>query len=559
VTQPTVRSRVFCLGLDGGTFTLLEPWARDGALPNIGRMMAEGTRAPLESVILPFSPQAWGSFMTGVNPGRHGVFGFKRKVPDGYAFRLVNNKDLKSETLWALLSDLGRKVIVVNVPTTYPPESVNGVLVSGMDAPGLESAFVHPPTLKDELLRVVPEYVIHLHIGDGYLDSDVKRRNAVKGLVEMVDGRAKLVLHLLKNYDWDLFVVNFAAIDQVQHHFWQSMNTAGEFRDAIRTVYQRVDEVLGEITAGLPPDTTRFVLSDHGAGPVSSHVFFVDEWLREQGFLAFKRRALAASLFRRFVLSLLGLASRRLPSHVKDTLMRRFPQLRARSQGFIRRSLTDWFATQVYSGEHPATLRINLKGRDRYGTVDPEKYEALRETLIERLAALKHPQTGEPFIDRVYRREELYRGPYVEMAPDLIIFPKDFAHQVRGGPFPPGFRHRRAIAEKEGRRFFLQGTHRVDGVFVAHGPGIRRGHSVGPLHITDLFPTILYALGAAIPQNLDGRLMTDIFAPEFLATHPPEYVHRDLDRDSSATGSGTYTDEETKQIESSLRSLGYIE
>lgn len=552
--------KVFCLGLDGATFDLIEPWVHQGQLPSLARHMAEGARARLESVILPFSPQAWGSFMTGVNPGKHGIFGFKSRERDKYAFQFVNNKSLKSQTLWKLLSDMNKKVIVVNIPMTYPPEEVNGIVVAGMDAPGIESNFVFPPEFKEKLFCIAGNYVIHLHIGDGYLDSDVKRRKAMKGLLEMIEAREKLVIHLMENYEWDFFAVNFSAIDQVQHHFWQFMDTESEFKDAILTIYKRVDEAIGKITARLGKETALFVLSDHGAGPASPYVFFIDEWLRENDLLKFKNTFSGASL-RSLLISVLSILSRRLPSKTKDHLMRMFPRLRVRFQGFIRRSLIDWSAAKVYSGEHPSTLRINLKGREREGTVNgPEEYEALREVLIGKLEALEHPETHEKLIERVYRREDLYHGPYMESAPDLILYPRDFAHQIRGGPFLKDKNYRKILSMKDGKRFFVSGTHRVDGIFIANGPCIWRNLSIPPLRIVDLFPTILYALGLGIPQGIDGRVVTEVFIPEFLAKHPPEYVNVDLAREDRLTdGTTMYAEDESKKIEDHLREMGYID
>jgi predicted AlkP superfamily phosphohydrolase/phosphomutase len=554
--------RVFCLGLDSATFDLVDPWVRAGDLPNLGRLLAEGTRAVLRSVMLPFSPQAWGTFMTGVNPGRHGVFGFKSKDPNGYAFQFVNNRSVKSRTIWNLLSELGKKVVVVNIPMTYPPEAVNGILVGGMDAPGIESRFVHPPEFRDTLFRVAEDYIIHLHIGDGYLDSDAKRRVALKGLFDMTEAREKLVLHLLEHDEWDFFVVNFSAIDQVQHHFWQFLGTDHEFRDAIRSVYRRLDDALGRIRARLPGDAAFFVLSDHGAGPTSPYLFFIDEWLREQGWLRFQSGRSLRALARNGLRLASRHLSRRLTSQLKDQLMRIFPKLRVRTQGFIRRSLIDWPATRVYSGEHPATLRINLRGRDRAGVVEPgDEYEALRDTLIARLEALEHPETGEKLIEKVYRREELYHGPWLEEAPDLVLFPPKFAHQIRGGPFLPGKNYRKIVAIKDGRQFFVSGTHQVEGLFIASGPAIVRGASVGPLDLVDLFPTILYGLGLPIPASVDGRVALEIFEPGFVERRPPQPADIDLTRDRGAPGAGnsTYSDEESRMIEESLRGMGYIE
>lgn len=555
------KRRVFCFGLDGGTFDLVDRWIHEGHLPNLKAMLETGTRATLNSVILPFTPQAWASFMTGVNPGKHGVFGFKEKLKSGYSFQLVNNRSIKSRLLWEMLSENNKHVILVNIPMTYPPQPVNGIIVAGMDAPGIASNFTFPSSIKNEIFRVAHNYVIHLHVGAGYLDTDVKRRRAIDELIDMVAAREQLILHLIDNYPWDFLAVNFTETDQIQHHFWQFLDSESEFADAILRVYKRVDQAIGKITSKLGDDVIEFVVSDHGAGPASQHVIFIDEWLRAHGLLNFGKPSPGTRIMVKLIGVMLEFLSRTLSSEAKDVLMRMFPQLRAKSQGLVRRSLIDWSSTRVYSGEHPATLRINLKGRDKEGIVEGhESYETLRSDLILKLESLKHPETHERLIDRVFRREDLYDGPYVGLSPDLIIYPKDFAQQIVGGAFPRSRAYRQVISEKDGRKFFVSGTHRVAGMFIARGKAIRSGISVPPLNIVDMFPTILYSLGMRIPRALDGKLVTEIFTEDFIAKNPAEYIDCSLDReDGFPTSPVTYTEDESLKVEQSLRSLGYID
>jgi len=551
--------KVLSIGLDGGTFCLIDPWVKAGYLPNIARLLEQGTRAILHSVILPFTPQAWGSFMTGMNPGNHGVFGFKEMVNGSYSFQFVNNRSIKSRTLWRYLSDHEKKTIMVNIPMTYPPEPVNGILIAGMDAPGIDSDFTYPAQFKDEIFKVVGDYLIHLHVGAGYLDTDKKRRKAVTELIRMVEGREKLILYLMDNYPWDFFAVNFSAIDQVQHHFWRYMDDGGEFSEAILKIYRRVDEAIGRICSKITGETTVYVMSDHGAGPASPYVFFIDEWLRENGLLSFKNSRSTRGFARRMIKFLLTGLSRRLSSESKDVLMRWFPSIRVRSQGYIRRSLIDWSKTRAFSGEHPSTIRINLKGRDPNGVIEPDEYEALRDDLIKKMARLKHPETGECLIERVYKKEELYHGSYLQSAPDLIIHPKDFCHQIKGGPYC-GKAYREAVSFKDRKEFFVNGVHRLEGIFIACGKGIKENHVISPLDITDLFPTMLYSLGMEIPRAIDGKVATAIFREDYLAAHPVRFNDCPMERGVATSGlQGNYGEEESKVIEKSLKGLGYID
>jgi len=552
-------SKVFCIGLDGGTFDLMDPWLQMGYLPNIQQLIEKGTRATLNSVILPFTPQAWGSFMTGMNPGNHGVFGFKEKTEGRYSFQFVNNRSIKSKTLWRYLSDHGKPAILINIPMTYPPEEIEGVIVGGMDSPGIDSDFTFPPEIRQEIFEVEKNYVIHLHVGAGYLDSDKKRRRAVQELIHMVECREKLILHFMEKSAWNFFAVNFSAIDQVQHHFWKYLGGKNEFDDVILQVYKRVDEAVGRICREVPPDTTLYMMSDHGSGPASPHVFFVDEWLRELGLLRFRKSVSVRGVAMRFVKWALSVSSQRLSSGLKDHLMRWFPSMRVKSQGYVRRALIDWANTKVYSGEHPSTLRLNVKGRDPEGTVDEGEYDQLRDELIKRLESLSHPQTGESLIERVYRKEDLYHGDLLHAAPDLIIHPKDFSHQIKGGRFPSSY-YSQVISDKNPKEFFVNGVHRLNGIFVGAGPGIRSNYVHAPLHITDLFPTILYSLGMEIPETVDGRVAEGIFDEDFLSTHPVRFCDYALKKGAQICGGQkTYEEEDSDKIAESLRGLGYID
>jgi predicted AlkP superfamily phosphohydrolase/phosphomutase len=553
--------RVVCIGLDGATFDLIDPWTVAGYLPALREITRGGSRAVLRSVILPFTPQAWTSFLTGVNPGIHGIFGFKETRKGTYGFQFVNNKSIRVKTLPTLLTELDKKAILVNIPMTYPPEPVNGVLISGMDAPGTESDFVYPPELRKEIFEVSPGYTIHLHIGAGYLDSDRKRRAGFRGLLEMVENRERAVLHLLKNHTWDFFAVNFAAIDQVQHHFWRYVREDGEFHDAVLKIYRRVDEALGKILSELDGETTLIVMSDHGAGPASEWVFFIDEWLRERGYLHFASRSSLRRALNRAVRFALGTLSKKLGSDTKDLLMKRFPGLRMTSQGFIRRSLIDWDKTKVFSGEHPSTIRINVKSREPQGTVNPGREERqICDRLIRELEELAIPGTDERLIEKVYRREELYHGPHTGLAPDLVVLTKDFSHQLRGGSYPPGLGYGEVISKKNHREFFVNGVHRLDGIFLAHGPNIVSGVDLGePLSIMDIFPTVLFALGLEVPLGLDGKVTNALFEESFLRRNPVRYRECDLTRIRTGEARSYGTAEESKKIEEALRGLGYLD
>lgn len=576
--QSMNKKRVFCIGLDGATFDLIDPWVREGKLPNLKRFMEEGTRGVLRSVIHPFSPQAWGSFMTGVNPGKHGVFGFKEQIKGTYDLQFVNNKSIKAKTLWKILSEQGKKVIVINIPMTYPPEEVNGILVGGMDSPGVDSDFMYPKEIKDEILNVTKDYMVHLHVA-GYLNTDAKRRKAIDDLLLMTELREKVVFYLMNKYEWDFLVVNFAASDQVQHHFWRYMTDNGtpgnsEFRDAILRVYQRLDEAVGKLTSNLDEKVLQLIISDHGAGPISDIVIYINEWLRRKGLITFKSRnsknnnpvkrikPFVKSCMRGFAEWLKAALFKHLSSRAKDTILRFFPKLRGRAASFINRSLIDWSKTKVYSSENVATLRLNVIGREPQGTVNPgAEYEELRESLIRDLEEIEHPVTKEKIIEKVYKREELYDGPYTDKSPDLLIWPKGGAYKFVKKLFPKRV-NRQPITIEEWSGTSTSGTHKLNGIFIARGGVIQKNNSIETSDITDVFPTVLYYLGLDVPDYIDGKVITNIFGGEYVFANPVKCSGRSDSsgmRESSYSTKPTYDDSESEQIYERLKGLGYLE
>lgn len=576
--QSTSQKRVFCIGLDGATFDLIDPWVREGKLPNLKRFMEEGTRGVLRSVIHPFSPQAWGSFMTGVNPGKHGVFGFKEQIKGAYDFQFVNNKSIKVKSLWKVLSEQGKKVIVMNIPMTYPPEEVNGILISGMDSPGIDSDFTFPTEIKKEILSLTKDYLVHLHVA-GYLNTDAKRRQAIKDLLFMTECREKTVLHLMNKYEWDCFVVNFVATDQVQHHFWRYMtdkdpSANGEFKDAILKIYQRLDETVGKITANLGENVTQIIISDHGSGPISDVSIYIDEWLRQKGLLAFNTanvksnsltrnvKLFARSCIRTIVEKSRTLLFKHLSSRAKDVLQRLFPNMRSRTASFINRAVVDWSRTKVYSSENVASLRINLAGREPLGIVTPgQEYEDIRASLIRDIENIRHPLTNEKIIEKVYKREELYSGPYVEEAPDLIIWPKEGTYKFVKKIFPKK-RNRPTITIEKRDGTYTSGTHKLNGIFMARGADVLKNNSIPSADITDIFPTVLYCLGHEIPGYVDGKVITGMFGKDYLSSKPVKHTGQGNNAEAhkqSINTIQTYNDSEAATIEERLRSLGYVE
>lgn len=574
-----MAQRVFVVGLDGATFDLIGPWVKEGLLPNFARCMREGAYGPLESTMPPMTAQAWTSFLTGKNIGKHGLVDFTMRRPGSYDLRVVDARIRDGDSLWKVLGEAGKRVIVINVPMTYPPEPVNGILISGMDAPSVESPFTYPASLRDELLKAFPSYRIEPK-GREFLQKG-QYAQFLENLLAVEDTRFEVSRHLLRKHPWDFFMVVFRATDYAQHWFWKHMDpdhpqrAPGDeaFADAILRVYRRMDEMLGAYLDELDDDVVFALMSDHGAGPASNTIVYLNTWLRDLGLLHFKTEtqkggvsglgALAKKLFVSKVLWGAYVELRRqLPSGWKDRLKEWFPRIERKVHSLVLFSEIDWSRTQAYSQELRGTIWVNLKGREPQGIVEPgEEYERLCKTISERLYELRDPETGETIVERVYRREELYSGPYLDRIPDLIIGWKKkqgrFLYHTGRGSLSSRRAPVQILTSKALRRDLRpNGRHTVHGIFLFRGKSVRRGVEVQGARIIDITPTILHLMGEPIPSDMDGKVLTEILSTDFRSSNPVRF--KETVAQALHEGTTGYSEEEEREIEERLKGLGYI-
>ena len=576
-TARTLSStKVFILGLDSATWTLVTPWISQGLLPNLAKMVSEGASGPLESAMPPLTPPSWTSFMTGKNPGKHGIFNFLEAQPGSYAMRYSNAGSRRSASVWRMLSDAGFTVGSINVPFTFPPEKLSGFQISGLDTPSEESAFIHPPELRGELESAFgPIEMDNLHLG--FMNNEERRAQVLAKMAALDEQWTRIGLHLLEKHPADVMMLTYMSIDTVQHHFWQYMDAghylhdaraAQRFGDAIKQVYIRLDEGLGRIAARLPADATVFVVSDHGGGPTSDRRVFLNRYLAQLGLLKYREETY--SLTGKIKNGLLGFADRlirgTLSSSQKKKLAGRFPALRAKFEGAATSFANiDWSRTKAYCSEmlaSPPSISINLKGAKPEGIVEPSEYEALRELLIAKLGELRDPRDGVSVIPRIYKREELFHGPLAEEAPDLVLdWWSEGAFQTGQSLPKDGNQPAVEICERKpasGPEW--GGTHRLQGVLMVKGPAIKKGASVQGARLIDMAPTLLHLLGQKIDPDMDGRVLVDMFAPEFLTAHPVTVEGAaSTSPPPPEESSAPYSAEEAAQVEERLKALGYID
>ncbi|MDQ1335907.1 MAG: hypothetical protein QG552_2857, partial [Thermodesulfobacteriota bacterium] len=252
--EPTRMPKVLIIGIDGATLDLIEPWAKEGKLPTFKRLLEEGAHGDLKSTFPPLTAAAWTSFMSGKNPGKHGLYDFIEPQPGSYEVRYTNARSRLTKTIWQILSDAGMKVGIINVPMTYPPEAVNGYMISGLDAPENSRSITFPPALYQELEETfgkVSQTVRYL----GYLKNDERRERVLKSLAEMDEHYLRLTRYLMRKHPVDVMMLVLTSTDSVQHFFWHYMDANhphhdpadATFGSAILRVYQRIDGIIEEL------------------------------------------------------------------------------------------------------------------------------------------------------------------------------------------------------------------------------------------------------------------------------------------------------------------------
>jgi predicted AlkP superfamily phosphohydrolase/phosphomutase len=416
-----------------------------------------------------------------------------------------------------------------------------------MLTPSLESRFTFPFELQAEVLRVAPEYVtdVNLLTSEWHYYDQASLRSLVAELSASLQQRHLLVQHLASQQTWDALVVVITELDRAQHLLYKLLEdvsvtgTWRELRQQAIALYRQADEIIGSLRQMVDDCTTLLVASDHGFGPLDRR-FNLNAWLAQNGWLKFAGgKSLLRSSLKRVV------KGSRLDRLIPETWRRR-----ARGD-FSAYNCIDWPATLAYSGTPlEQGVRINLQGREPLGIVEPgTEHEMLRAEIAQQLLQIRDPKRGTQIIDRVYTREELYDGPAMQQAPDLVCSLNDYQCILSEGlPDQPLF---------DEFPFPWAGYHNPQGIFVAAGHHIEPVGHLSDVHIADIAPTVLHLLGVPVPRDVDGRVLSELFSPTWMAENPVRYQDADNGQFEAYAGND-YSDEDARLIEDRLRSLGYM-
>ncbi len=542
---------VMVIGIDGASWNILNPMMHNGAMPTLKGLVDSGVSGSLTSTIPPTSPPAWASLMTGKDPAKHGIFSWWEAL--NLHFAPLNARHISGRTLWQLLSESGKRVGVYNVPMTYPPPAypINGFLISGCLTPSTESEFTYPATLRDELIRLVGDYIIDVpwleyeHRKDG-------RRALMQDLAAMLQQRTKIGMALLDQHQTDFFMIVLAGNDRMSHCLWTYMALKSgaeldaegrELQEMILAYYAQLDETLARMLEYCGPETSLFVMSDHGFGPIRKEVY-INKWLAEQGLLV----SASNPGSRRVRTALRGLANRLgiTRERLSQSLGQRATEV---AQGLVNTVRIDWSSTKAYSNGSNS-IQINLKGREPYGIVNPgNEYEEIVSQVIERLEQLRDPETAGRVVKAVFRKEQLGQGPLIERAPDLLLLMGDEGYVAYECDVD--------VVDVFGLPGWRNGEHTPSGVLIAAGRHINKGTTIEGARIVDLAPTILYRMGLPVPDDMDGQILAELFEEGFLGSHTPVMA-----RTSEPAVQGLHCLEQAEDSEvilERLRGLGYLD
>ncbi len=417
------------LALDGVPYSFIKDMYEKGEFKHLGSPEYH----KMSSVYPTISSVAWSSFMTGKNPGKHNIYGFVDRKSNSKNLQICNSKDLKSQTLWEYLSEKKKKVFVMNVPLTYPPRKVNGKLVSGFLCSNLIKG-TYPKEFASELYKLGYKIDAESSLALENLEKFLKDIN------ETFESKKKVMSHYLnKNYHFMMF--HFMATDRINHFMMGNYLDGDKYADKFISFYKKIDRMVGLLKKNLDENDKLLIISDHGFTRLEQEVQ-LNRWLMEEGYL----------------------------EEVKE-----FSNITRETKAY---SLI------------PGRIYINLEGRERNGSVSKKEYNSLRDELIEKLSNLRDPMSGREIVDKVFKREDIYSGPYEENAPDLLVHPKN------------GY----DLKSKFGKVEFISkglrnGMHTYDDAFVYSSEPI----SAEKANIIDLYPTILKMMKVKPPKNLDGR------------------------------------------------------
>jgi len=457
--------RLVIIGLDGAVPSFVFDQFRDD-LPNLSRLMADGVYGKLESCIPAITVPAWSCMMSGRDPGELGIYGFRNRIDRSYNFSAIANSNaVKVPRLWDILGELGWKVAVLGVPGTYPPQLVNGALVSCFLTPNTDHQYTYPLSLGEQISTWVGKYLFDVP----NFRSDEKGR-ILRDIYQLCNQSFTLALHLLETYHPDLLMFVEMGVDRIHHALWRHTDEKhplyipnSPYANAIYDYYRHVDRCIGQLLSHCNENTAVLVVSDHGAQPLMGG-FCLNQWLIETGYLTLKE-----------------IPTTPIP---------------------LEKANVDWSQTKAWgTGGYYGRIFLNVEGRETEGVISVADYHRERQKLMEKLESLKDPW-GNSLGVKAYIPQEIYqrvRG----IPPDLIVYFQDLAWRSQGTVGGD------SLYRWENDTGADDANHARSGIIIFNDPNtVQGGQSIEQAEIYDVLPTLLSHYGVTIPAGLRGKVLS---------------------------------------------------
>lgn len=486
MTAPTShKNRLIILGIDAVDLTLVENWVREGVLPNFKKLLQKSLFGPLKSTIPFLTPPAWVSSYTGVNPGQHGVYDFLKYNFKTKQKKLTGSFDVQQPTFWQLLSKKGKKCVVVNAPVSFPPTRLNGLMVTGMMTPSIDSGFTYPKSLKKEILKLIPDF----KFGPNFKFLVGKNESQfLKELLAIFEQRKKLFWFLWQRINWDLYFFVFDSADRIQHVFWKDIEKSIS-QNPIKQYYHHFDQFLGQVLRKMKSDDSLLIYSDHGMRKLKYYVY-LNPLLAREGFVKFKKKQPKKNFFNLdnlakifTIADKLGLLSLlvRLTTFIQRKLSIKIQENAIDEKDF------DWQKTKAWFFSHPGqSILINPRFKK-----DERSERKIKKQLITLLNQELKQRGGKLIIKQIYDGKKLYSGRHLVKAPDLVIEPApDFI-------FNTGFNKPLMVPSEK------SADHAPFGLYLFYSRGLVKKKKRAS--IKDIAPTVLKFFKIRFSGRMEGQ------------------------------------------------------